>query len=1465
MNRRNRRSVASVIAAVALAMAACPVSAQTKAQTAKSGANFLSPLKAAARAASRNLWGYVNNATQYPTASGQIGYMEFDAATAGNFRDLKTEDLDSRMSPNGGWSYYDGKYHAVHFTRNQASSSLVVTYYQFNTENKWHQEIAPELVSKLELIATTTATSQLTGKVYGQFYTNDLSSFEFGIIDYDKMQRTTIAPSKHKFVAMGVSSEERVYAVATDGVLYELNTITGEETEIGPTGVYVAPSSEKSYTQSGGIDQDDDTFYWAAYDADKKAALYSVDLKTGKATLIANFQYNAQILGLAIPEATPDAAAPGTPTGFSVKFENGLTKGSVSISAPAKTYSGQTLSGNVTFLVRSGKTELLTGTMPANSSITKEITAPEGLNNFTVTLSNAAGKSKAAKTTAYVGYDEPNQVSFARLNIDTNGKATVKWGKPSGAVHNGYLGDLRYDIVRYPDAKTVGTNISGLSFSETIKDKHLRNYYYGIIPVNGAKRGAERRTGAVAYGDNIVPPYYEDFSLEESLDLFNIIDENGDDNTWKWHENKHSAYYPASSSKAADDWLITPAIQLEANHSYKVTFTARSSSAYFPEKIEAKWGNKDKVENLTNKFLAATKLPATSTTYDGTVNTTAAQTFYFGIHAISDKAMDYIYVENFSIVDNGHLNAPAAVENVKITPDPTTALKANISFRLPTKTVAGKTLAAVTKVVVTRDGVTVTEFGSSKSGATLSCDDNSPVAGFNNYTITAYTADGAGTPTVVAAYVGLDKPAPLTNVKAADMKTGVKLTWDKASTQGANGGAVLTNDVTYNAYRVRISDGVTSQQLLGSVTENTYTEKFNTAEGEQAVRLYSVGAKNSKGESERVMSSPVVTGKPYALPFRSNFVNGENAHLWWSLTLDEEGGIGFLHNTQTSSDGDNNCRVFTSFSKGGTADLSSGKIALAGASNPAVIFSHNATSGKNCSIEVYAQTPDGTRKLIGTVDYSKLSGKAEDWHRSLFKIPAEMAKADYVILTFVGKADTYGVVRIDDVNVHNIYDNDLAVSISAPAKMKRGAWSKATVTVTNNGEKAASKYRVQLRSGNDIMFEQTVAEAIQPLASKSFVVNVKNNATNTSKTFKLYADVEYDADQYKADNSTAFVVELTESGIPMPENFSATKDEATSKLTMNWSVPTSASIQTRETFESYDNWTINQFGDWTTYSSIKSGETGGLWGSQGMPFPHENELYNYIVFNPDAIQDGITSQNLTLKPHGGEKCLMTMFAREIVNKKFVYYDADNWLISPMLSGEAQTVLFWANNGQPNPSNIRYPQTIEVYYSDKTNDHADFKKLETFTHSGGKWDSYTVDLPEGASYFAIRCATPEADAYMLMLDDIVYKAGFGKLEGFRVYRNDKMIKELPATATSYDINFDPKAEPTRYSVSAVFTGGESAAATSDDCQTDIHGVTIDAQHPADVYTIDGKLVMKNATSLRSLKRGVYVVNGVKIVK
>ena len=101
--------------------------------------------------------------------------------------------------------------------------------------------------------------------------------------------------------------------------------------------------------------------------------------------------------------------------------------------------------------------------------------------------------------------------------------------------------------------------------------------------------------------------------------------------------------------------------------------------------------------------------------------------------------------------------------------------------------------------------------------------------------------------------------------------------------------------------------------------------------------------------------------------------------------------MGFLQNTQTSSDGDNNCLAFTSYKNGGTADISSGKIGLGGVTKPIVTFNHSGTADKDIVLDVYASTPDGTQTLLGTVDYNNVSGKADDWHRTSFSIPAAMA------------------------------------------------------------------------------------------------------------------------------------------------------------------------------------------------------------------------------------------------------------------------------------------------------------------------------------------------------------------------------------------------------------------------------------------------------------------------------------------
>lgn len=1465
MSKKNPRSLKAAMTAIVLAMAAHPAMAQQSASrlaggTDRTAANFISPLKAAARAASRDLWGYMYYAKAWPTASHQYGFMAFDAATASNFRDLRTEE-ERNMLPNGGSSYRDGKYDLINYKRVEGSNSLILTHYQFNTERSWASVFAPESVNEMALLATETATSQLSGKVYGQFYTTDMSSFEFGTIDYDKMERTSIAASQHKFVAMGVSSEERVYGVATDGYLYEIDTQTGEERRIGPTGVYVAPSSEKSYGQSGEIDQDDDTFYWASFDANQHGALYTVDLKTGLATLIADFPHNELIYGLAVPEATPADAAPAAPTDVNVKFENASTTGYMTINTPSKTYGGSSLSGELTYTVRSGQHEIATGKVNAGSSATIKVTAPEGMNYFTVTLANAAGKSKAAKVSAYVGYDKPKQVSFARLKIDKSGNATVTWGAPSAGQNGGYVGTLKYDVTRYPDGKKVATGISATSFTDKIEGRVLQNYYYGVTPVNGTQRGPERRTAAVKYGDNIEPPYAEAFDTENSFDLFSTIDANGDSKTWEWDSETLCAKY-SSANKTADDWLVTPPVHLQANHAYTVKFKASKSMAFYNESIEARWGNSASVAGLTNTLLGTTN-PATSLTeYSKDIRSDKDQVAYFGIHVMSPAQQGRVSVDDFSITDQGCLDGPEAVSDFTITPDASTALKAHLSFRLAEKNVGGGTVAAITKVTVYRDDTLVKEFGASKAGQTLTFDDNSPVAGFNNYTVTAYTAAGAGRPAVKTAYVGLDKPAVPTGVSLTDQTKSVKLDWDAASATGSNGGAVLTKDVSFNVYRVRNVEGKVSQQLIGSTQQNTYTDNTDMSTGEQQVCMYAVSAKNSKGESQMAPSAAMLSGAPYTLPFASDFVkDADGAKLWWSLTADEDNGIGFLQNTQTSADGDNQSIVYTSVNADYVADINSGKIALDGAANPEVVFAHAATTGKNGKLEVYATATDGQQKLIGTINYANLSGKVEDWRRKAFKIPAEYAKQPYVTLTFKAQSDVYGVVRLDDVHVRNVFDKDLAVSVAVPSELKRGAKTNVQVTVTNNGDQNVDSYRVRLLSGDETLLDQTVDTKLAPLASRTFSVDVTTPNDATASEMSLTAKVDLDGDQKTDDNTCVAVVKLLGSEIPQPQNLTAVQSEGS--ISLEWTAPEVFSKKKIEDFEDYDNWTINTFGDWQTYSPNKGSITGGLWGSMGMPFPHENEKYTYIVFNPDAIQDGITSTNASVKPHSDNKCLMSMWSREGNN----FLPTDDWLISPMLSSKAQTVRVWVNNGQSDPSNIRYPQTFEVLYSDKTTAPADFVKAAEYTHSGAAWKSYTADLPEGALYFAIRCNTSSDDAYMFLVDDVTYNRGYGKLKGFNVYCNGKLVKSLDADATSATLEFDPTVwNRNRYSVSAVFDGGESDGATNDDCLvTAIRSVTVDAQHPVDVYTVDGKLVMKNATSLSALKHGVYVVNGQKIVK
>lgn len=90
---------------------------------------------------------------------------------------------------------------------------------------------------------------------------------------------------------------------------------------------------------------------------------------------------------------------------------------------------------------------------------------------------------------------------------------------------------------------------------------------------------------------------------------------------------------------------------------------------------------------------------------------------------------------------------------------------------------------------------------------------------------------------------------------------------------------------------------------------------------------------------------------------------------------------------------------------------------------------------------------------------------------------------------------------------------------------------------------------------------------------------------------------------------------------------------------------------------------------------------------------------------------------------------------------------DDWLISPQLSGTAQTISFFAKSTKPNYGN----ESFEVLASSTGKETADFVLVKAVESVPGEWTKYDAELPAGTSYMAIRCTSN--DIFALAIDDI----------------------------------------------------------------------------------------------------------------
>lgn len=823
-----------------------------------------------------------------------------------------------------------------------------------------------------------------------------------------------------------------------------------------------------------------------------------------------------------------------------------------------------------------------------------------------------------------------------------------------------------------------------------------------------------------------------------------------------------------------------------------------------------------------------------------------------GFHCISDPDLYYLKLTNIKVGEGCALTAPDSATAISAVADANGTLAATVSFTLPSKAINGSALSSITKAEILRDGKVVGTVTSDLTpGGIAKYTDNGMTNGTHSYSVRVYNENGGGrTSEEASAYIGIDTPSAMSSsdITLKDNTTSIGMSW-KPVTTGIHGGNVNPNELLYNIYKVGTDEyGYTTLELFDSVKAvTTYDIPLNTAEGDQGVVNYALSAKNEAGEGTRVATSTFVYGKPYSMPFREEFPAGKMTYsLWWTTTP------GFsrwgLYNGE-SADNLGGSVVFNG--TGEEARLATGKISLAGATNPKLVFSSKSDANSNATLTALIRKGDGTVDSIAVVNYDEEStAEATPWKKTVVSL-AKYANEPYIIVQFRGKGNTDGYIYLDDINVRDVYENDLAAEISAPQDVRKGGKATVNVTVSNYGESTATAYTIKLYAGSTLVDTKEVTEPIASFESKAFEFVYKTNVFDENSYVELSATVDLANDNNTDDNTASTTVALLSSTKPSPASVTATPSGSTTEV--EWAAPASLKTSVTEDFESYTSWSIDKFGDWTCYDGDKA-NTGSIFDYYS--YDHQGGQFAFEVWEPDAWFEGCTENNPTFAPHSGKKYVAALYG---VGTDGIYPDADNWLISPLLSGDKQTVTFYAINQGG------FPETLELSYAtDGGSDISTFIPVNTVTIDAAEWTEVTFEVPEGATNFAIRHMTSEG-GYMICIDDISYVAGAGTLTGYNIYRNGEFVANVSADATSFVDTTCPGNGTYTYAVTAVYADGESdPVAATPVIVTAIDNVNAANGDTYTVYTVDGKRISKDAKSIDGLKRGIYIINDKKAV-
>lgn len=1245
--------------------------------------------------------------------------------------------------------------------------------------------------------------------------------------------------------------DNKLYGVTPDGRFVTLDTTSGSLTLVTK---FNLPVNTSIYGMT--YSPLDKAFVVVIPGDNSTSGLYTIDplnpQLNKKATLENTLQYRILVTSdkLIAPKAPLSAEI------MSVDFTNGSTTGKASVKLPVKTFDESMLSGTLTLVanVDGVKHSEISGQPGETVEVPfKDIT--EGIRRFSFTVKSGDLESAEVDQNLYVGFDTP----LAPQNIKLT-EGTLTWDAVTGTVNNGYLDadNLTYNV--YLNGEKINQSpITECTYTFLMPDVVYQKYVAQVEAVNHGNASDRGFSNDIKYGN----PFPLPFSMkptETEGELAKVISDRHQIQTWRLIEPS-SGEYSYFSCRTLDyenfknDWLFMPAVTIpESENLMEISFEvlARSGSDDNTENIAVGFGSAqdpDKTtiikqwDNLTNPEwvkLTAYCLPKAGTSYIGFMTRT---------HNDGKN----IRIRNISIrISDKPATTPAAPTQLKAEALPDGALKAKVSFRMPTLNAADGELKDGTLTATIKSAAeTKTVSGTPGSEQTVEI---ATIDGSNEITVFASNAN-EGLEAKTSVFTGIDVPNPISTFKSghtADFK-GIHIEWEDPTT-GTNGGYIDPTKITYalcifneEKYQWEIA------QELGDV--NSYDAYFEVPE-KIALAQIGIVAQNNKGNCGTLLIVSGAVGTPFALPMRETFSESFNTKYepmmgecpdasyfceWGHVSKAYPYWIDYATpygNGAYCVRGTNNQKarvVLPAFSTQNTTS--------AGIEIPLYAF-----KGKG-EIKVYAKAYGIEPELIGIYEGTD---KAE-WTKCRFFLPSRFMNQKWVeiIIDGIFKAEEESTLAFAQYKIQTFYADDIAVmEMNAPVFPMVGNAYEITATVENAG----------LLTAEVPLMELQVVKGDKTLTSLSM--------TRTDGTGKLpeLGQAEYktiwtpdatvigdvkltvrtlNADMDPSNDSKTIEVSVGRGNTPVVTDLRA--DENTSNIALTWAEPT---VETgRESFESFASFSYgDMIGDFKCVNL--DGEEPTYFGN--FNFPHQLDKKAWQVIGEKditAIMEDNEIENTFLTSDDGDKFLIAF-------TPFTIYvganlTSDRWIISPEIKGGSEFSF------RLTPGVTGYVEPVEVLYSSSDDETSSFSMIEELKLLSTGWKEYKFTLPEDAKYFAIRYRGNTDSGFFVMLDDIRYvpAAESPVLEGYDIYRDGAIIAENVKAPGSYTDAFKTDGRNTYYNIKPVVrrNGALTRGLISNTAYVGQSGITEIEDTPdteAKYYSLQGFRVM-------TPERGIYI--------